>query len=355
MTTKQPPPIAKREFVPLDLVEVLAAEPPVLNFVLPGLLAGTVGGVVAAGGTGKSVAMLTTALGIAIGDDIGKLWDHTLERGRAVYLSLEDPEVVLRTRLHSLVSRLSLAERDLAAANLQVLSYAGEDVFLASFRDGSVATTGWFAALAELLEKEPRPRICVVDTFNRALRGISENDSDAMGSVIAKLERLARLYNCAIVVCHHVSKQALTNANAGEAHAARGSSAITDNARWQCNLWVPSPDDQGFRNMSELECQAFVNLAVTKVNYGKAVERRVLRRGADGSLDFHGVLPSRAPKPGLKPRLNAANANLPASEADPPKTIVIKPAKPKARSNANRSDPEIRLGRRDPIEELKSA
>lgn len=318
----------------LDLGAVWAAEPPRIDFVLPGLAAGTVGMVVAAGGTGKTFVMLATALSVAVGRDVGDIWGGGLTSGHAVFLSLEDPEVALHARLHSLKPLLQDdGEVATARERLHVLPYAGHGLSFASPSDSEPELTEWFGKLKAYLAAI-RPRLCVVDTLNRALGGISENDAGAMGWIIGQLERLAREVGCAVVLCHHVSKQALTLSMAGEAHAARGSSVITDNARWQCNLSTPNDKDARFKGKSEVERRCFVHLAFSKTNYGPPVEPRWLRRSDDGVLRRHdgpthavsGAPPSRRP-----PRERAARtvaSAAPAAAGTPVAEKRRKPAKP---------------------------
>ncbi|KGR50635.1 hypothetical protein OC00_12040 [Xanthomonas vasicola] len=72
-------------------IDVLAAfehEPPILDFIRPGFLAGTVGALVAQGGTGKSFWALEAAMSIArsvAGGDLVGL--APVRTGRVVYLA----------------------------------------------------------------------------------------------------------------------------------------------------------------------------------------------------------------------------------------------------------------------------
>lgn len=284
----------------LDLDVVWRSDPPLIDFVLPGLAAGTVGMLVAAGGTGKTYAMLATALGIAVGRDVGGIWGSDLAPGPAVFLSLEDPDVVLRSRLHALRGLIREDEIGAACERLHVLSCAGRGLSFALKADAEPEPTEWFRNFGDHL-KAIGPRLCVVDTLNRSLGGISENDAGAMGWIIGQIELLAREAGCAIVLCHHVSKQALTLSSTGEAHAARGSSVITDNARWQCNLSMLGDKDPRSRGRTEVERRSLVQLAFSKMNYGPPVGSRWLHRDGNGVLRHHGELAD--PRPRARPRL----------------------------------------------------
>lgn len=256
----------------LDLLKIWSREPPKLDYVLPGLPRGTVGALLSAGGVGKTFTMLQTALGVALGRDVGQIWGGALPPGRAMYLSLEDPPEVLAIRLHALKLLLtSSAEEAAAARSLTVIPGAGSGLSIKAV-GSEVALPPWFRAFRERVQKD-EVRLLVVDTFNRLLGGISENDGGLMGWVVTELEVLAKRAGCAVILCHHISKAAaLTGRSADEAHAARGSSVITDNTRWVVNL-APVK-----------EKRSEITLSFTKLNYGSPREPRQLVREGNGTL-----------------------------------------------------------------------
>ena len=265
------------ELVALDLKSTWAVRPPKTEFVLPGLARGTVGNVVATGGTGKTFVMLETALGVGIGKDVGDIWGcEDVIRGPVVFLSVEDPETELKQRLWAIGKLLSKQEQEAAREFVHILAGAGRGLTLAEVpskagKGHELKVTPWFQAFSRSIISL-RPRLVVIDTLNRFLGGVSENDGSAMGWVISRIEELARLADCAIVLCHHVSKAALGSGNAGAAHAARGSSVITDNARWQVNLSVPSTDGEFkklFRDMNDGERRRFVRLDLPSSTMGR--------------------------------------------------------------------------------------
>ena len=83
----------------IDILQAFEETPPPLDFVLPGLLAGTVGGIVSPGGAGKSMLALELAILVATGRDLsgfsGGVQRHT---GKVVFLAAEDPADALRHR-----------------------------------------------------------------------------------------------------------------------------------------------------------------------------------------------------------------------------------------------------------------
>lgn len=92
----------------IDLRAAFENEPPTLDFIWPGFLAGTVGALVAPGATGKSFWALEAAMAIACsvaGGDLLRL--SPAGTGRVVYCAGEDPKVALVRRIHSIGQHLN--------------------------------------------------------------------------------------------------------------------------------------------------------------------------------------------------------------------------------------------------------
>ena len=281
-----------REFAPksLRLKKTWAAPVPELDFVLPGLVLGTVGNVVGAGGTGKSFVMLATALGVGIGKDFAGIWGERPTKGKVVFLSLEDLEQELERRLHLFKEALA-ADRDDADENVEIIPAAGQAFTLATATRGSPPEeTDWFRNFSRTLRRR-KPRLLVIDTLNRLLGGLSENDGAHMAFVLGRLEVLARDAGCAVVLCHHANKAALSSGASNEAHAARGSSVLSDNARWQCNLSTPAKVGR-FKDWEDVKRKRHVRLEFAKLNYGPPRESRLLIKGEGGVVRLASPDPS---------------------------------------------------------------
>lgn len=200
-----------------------------------------------------------------------------------VFLSLEDVQQELERRLHVFARSLDAADRDAVHGNVLVIPASGRGLALAKPSSGGLPKAEeWFKRFAGTV-RASAPRLLVIDTLNRFLGGLSENDGGHMAFVLTHLERLAAEANCAIVLCHHASKAALAAGTSNEAHAARGSSVITDNARWQCNLSIPRSAGP-FKDKRDDERKRFVWLEYAKLNYGPPREPRLLVRGDGGSI-----------------------------------------------------------------------
>ena len=138
--------------------------------------------------------------------------------------------------------------------------------------------------------------LLIIDTLRRFHSG-DENDSSHMTRVIQALEHIASLTGCTILFLHHTSKAALQGGG-GEQGASRGSSAITDNIRWQANLSVMSEAEAEKRGVSPEDRKSFVKFTVSKANYGPPSDAW-LRRG-DGGILQPVTVPEPTPKKSAK-------------------------------------------------------
>ena len=268
----------------LDITAALAAPPPELDFVLPGLLAGTMGVLVSPGGAGKSMLAMGMAVSVAAGQDVWHVLGEDPIPGPIVFVSAEDPSVILARRLHALRDSSPLPFRDIEAlARLHIKAVHGRNWSLGSW-DGTTFTPSDGLLTLEREIAELRPRLLVFDTLNRVLAGISENDNAAMGRVVAEVERLIAATSTAALVLHHTSKATALQGQGDAQQAARGASAITDNARWQCNLVTMEPKEADARGIAAEERRSWVRACVTKVNYAALPPDRWLRRGLGGVL-----------------------------------------------------------------------
>lgn len=262
----------------IDIMAAFQSEPEALDFVLPGMIAGTVGAVVSPGGAGKTMFMLQAAMQLAGGDDTLGL--DSLPGGRVWYLAAEDPESTIIHRLHALggVTRPSKWERVARGLQIEVLSGHGPDLMRPEWQDF-------------LLSIGSGSRLIVLDTLRR-FHNLEENSSSDMARLLALLEHVARETGCSIVFAHHASKAAALGGMGDAQQASRGSSVLTDNVRWQSFLVGMSKGEA-----EELREQAgppgpiragrghYVRWGVSKSNYGPPVDERWYRRGPGGVLE----------------------------------------------------------------------
>jgi RecA-family ATPase len=170
--------------------ELRNKEFPPVTWGIPDLLPA---GVTLCGGrekTGKT--WLWFSLGIAVATGGYALDKIPVEQGDALYLSLEDPE----RRLYSRIRRLARQETDLARFH-----YATK--WNAADRGGVEHLDAW-------LEEHPACRLVVGDTLKRirprtsGRRNMYDEDYEAVQPFV----ELAAKHNVAIVLIHHLNQQA---------------------------------------------------------------------------------------------------------------------------------------------------
>jgi RecA-family ATPase len=256
----------------LDLRAAIEQPPKPLDFVLPGLKSGTVGAIVSPGATGKTMLALQAAVTVASGVDTLELaalgWRPV--GGRVLFLSGEDPDDVLAERIHHIGQRLTHGPREALFERLAIapLMGRGPDLMTAQWRD-------WLATEA------PDTRLIVIDTLRR-FHHLDENDGGQMASLIAYLEQICREHSTTILFLHHTSK---AGALSGAQQASRGSSVLTDNARFQANLVTMMPSQAEEWGVDESCRRSFVRLSFAKLNYSAPLPDCWFRRREGGVLE----------------------------------------------------------------------
>jgi hypothetical protein len=193
----------------LDVMMAFTNDPPELDFIWPGFLAGTVGALISPGATGKSFFSLEAAMSIACsvaGGDLVGLAPG--KNGRVIYLAGEDPEPALVRRVHAIAKNLIL--EPIMGRRLNVMDSKH---------------------LHELIEYCTGARLIVFDTLSR-IHNLDENSNSDMSNLIATLEYLAANTGASVLYLHHVNKGSAREGHTDQQQAARGASALIDNARW---------------------------------------------------------------------------------------------------------------------------
>jgi hypothetical protein len=279
----------------------LATPLPNLDFVLPGLLAGTVGMIAAPGGTGKTFWLLQAAISIASYEQripfFGSVWEPPSCNRRVVLLLAEDPLDILAHRVRAISKWLSSSYNipQLTKAlenNLEIHSLIGYQPCLID--SNGEPNQQWLDFVKEAAEGT---RLLGLDPLRRWHRG-DEIDNGVMMYLIQLLEGISRESGCTILLSHHVNKASILSGTGGEQSAARGASAITDGVRWQLNLTKMSKEDANKFQVQENMRSHFVRMEITKSNYGAPLEPVWLRRLEDGILvKAHLPTPNRKEKP----------------------------------------------------------
>lgn len=265
----------------LDLMDAFTNAPPALDYVWPGFLSGTVGALVAPGATGKSFwalqAAMSVACGVAGGDVANIKPQHT---GRVVYLAGEDPREALFRRVHAIGKHLNQSARKAIAENLTLEPILGKRLNVMNE-----------AHLRRVVEHSAGARLIVLDTLGR-IHSLDENSNSQMAQLVATLEVIAASTGASVLFLHHVGKSSAREGQTDQQQAARGASALIDNARW-CGFIAKMSEDEAKR-LSESACARqpignnrrgfFVRFGVSKQNYSVTPKDRWYERQNGGVL-----------------------------------------------------------------------
>ncbi|MFL8112949.1 helicase RepA family protein [Xanthomonas vasicola] len=265
----------------IDLRAAFENEPPALDFIWPGFLAGTVGALVAPGATGKSFWALEAAMAIACsaagGDLVGLAPACT---GRVVYFAGEDPEVALVRRIHAIGQHLNQQARENIAENLTIKPVMGT---LMNVLDD--------AQRAALIKFCSGARLIVLDTLSR-IHDRDDNSNGDMAKLVATLEHIAARTGASVLYLHHVSKGSAREGQTDQQQAARGASALIDNARW-CGFVAKMTEDEA-KSLSDRAYDRqpigkdrrgfFVRFGVSKQNYDATPHDQWYQRRDGGVL-----------------------------------------------------------------------
>lgn len=276
----------RNRWLPLGdaMPDLFTAEPPPPKWLLTrksddgrvrGVLrAGKVGLFVAAGGVGKTQALVQLAVAVAVGG--AKQWLDTFDvatPGRVLLALAEEDEDEVRRRLRSAARLLGLrpAEQDEVLRNVVALPLAGTPVGLvARDHDGNVTQTALLDALKAKLAESEGWSLLVLDPLSRWAGPDSETDNAAATRFIEAVESLVTAPGTpAVLIAHHTPKSSRSSARPGATVAItpRGSSALTDGARWVATL---SPEDRA--EGDELPVGETVRFEIVKSNYAERGE-----------------------------------------------------------------------------------
>lgn len=200
-------------------------EPPKPEFIIDPLIPkGVVTLLVATGGIGKTFLALKMCLHICLGLDIA---GATVTQSNVGFVSLEDSQEHIKYRLHHIAKESGediLNQLPELSKRFFYFDRYGEDTFVVENSEGNFVVS---KIVDELIDEIKRNDIkCLfIDTLVRS-HSLNENDNGQMSSLLKAYEKITKETKCSIVLLHHIPKN-----GSSKTHAARGASAITDNAR----------------------------------------------------------------------------------------------------------------------------
>ena len=296
---------------PVDIRKAFSTKPE-LDFVLPGFLTGSTGVIIAPGSTGKSLLSLQIAQTIALGEDVFGIFrdmseygpvEAQIKSGTVAIINVEDQDVIIEDRLHSMGEKFSDEEQALIEERLMIFSEVGKNFTIVSKNEqGRLVPSMKLTEAMEFL-KTLKPRLVIFDTMNRLSAGVDENSNGDMGLVMSMIENLNRQVGCSSLIVHHANKGSVLSGNSDSQQAGRGASAVTDNARFQINLSTMSKDEAEKLGMGEMSRKSWVRMDYSKVNYGPPRQAVWMMREQGGWLNGNVPAPEElAEAQGLKPK-----------------------------------------------------
>ncbi|RCL02112.1 MAG: hypothetical protein JSC188_000434 [Candidatus Tokpelaia sp. JSC188] len=265
----------------IDIMVSFNQDPPQLDFIWPGFLSGTVGALIAPGATGKSFWALEASMSVACGVSGGDLLGlNPFYSGRVFYLAGEDPEAVLVRRIHAIGKYFDLSARKAIAENLIVEPIMGSMFNIMDERH-----------LDRLIALCTGMRLIVLDTLSR-IHTLDENSNGDMARLVLTLEHVAVRTGASVLYLHHVNKGSARDGCIDQQQAARGASALIDNARW-CGFVAKMAEDEA-KALSDSSYSRqpigkdrrgfFVRFGVSKQNYDPVQIDRWYERKEGGVL-----------------------------------------------------------------------
>ncbi|TFF71443.1 replication protein A [Aeromonas taiwanensis] len=128
--------------------------------------------------------------------------------------------------------------------------------------------------LRRVIEYSAGARLIVLDTLSR-IHSLDENSNGDMARLVATLEHVAASTGASVLYLHHVSKGSAREGQTDQQQAARGASALIDNARW-CGFVAKMTEDEAKRLSDRAYDRQpigndrrgfFVRFGVSKQNY----------------------------------------------------------------------------------------
>lgn len=273
------PVIAESSLRRVNILGAFSASPPPIDYVLPGMVAGTVGALIAPGGVGKSWLALQIAVAIAGGPDttgeILGIERLNSECGQVLYLAAEDPEIAIQHRLHDFAVsvRMPEEEREIVSQNLEIIALCGQVVDLLDSED-------WQNRLLQLATGR---RLIILDTLRR-FHLSDENNGAEMARLLAILESIAAETGAGVLFLHHTGKGASVNGGGDAQQASRGSSVLVDNVRGgQFNLVPMSTAEEKLYNLTS-DRHNYVRLVQSKTNFAGRSADQWFERSVSGVL-----------------------------------------------------------------------
>lgn len=274
----------------------------IIDFTINGLPRRAVGGIYAAGSTGKSMLAQQLAVSHAVGRDVFGIFGgdfdgdygitsetFSTKQLKVAYISLEDEIDIFINRFYDMRKLMNDADMIEYRQNFQFFELAGTGFRFAQKQRGEVLPT---LDLKSFLLNELaafKPDLIFIDTLIRAASGLDENSNADMSPFLGILGQIAKQLNASVVFLHHVSKGAAMSGSR-EQQAGRGASCIVDDSRWGMNMSGLTEEEFELRSEDlrdvgwERTHKDYVWFIPSKNNHIRSANKKLLMRGAGGVL-----------------------------------------------------------------------
>lgn len=257
------------------------AEIPIDSIFHEGLAAGTLGLLVAPGGTGKSYLALQLALSVALKRPLMPGFTPT-RPGPVLCCFGEDDSAEIARRLRRICTAHQIPPQAITNACQQgrLAIICGTSEPLLSFGySGMPQSTEARNELTELV-RERGFRLIVMDPVVAWVGVPNENDNSQMQHAAKVLIDLAKASGGAVLAVHHQAKSS-SRANEKTVSTGRGASSLTDASRWQATLY---PLEGNPRSIPEAERHQYLELHIGKNSYGPRPGNPLYLKRVHGAL-----------------------------------------------------------------------
>ena len=249
----------------------------------------TVGLLVAQGGIGKSYMMMDICISLAAGPSMSLqncLGGHVLKQCKAVLLTGEDSFRSVNTRLHQLIDPSEHRKLGDRLRLVPMPDAGGTHHFMVTVNGKYQLTMEWEDMFSSFIKYEPE--FIGLDPLS-AFSGIDINSDPAAAQTwYNAMTQLSSEVKSAVLTTHHMRKteSEITSSESARLNI-RGTSALTDGARWVYCLWpAPLADRQAAesalgRTLGPIE---LVMGAVVKSNEFGMTEPTLYLRDPDSGL-----------------------------------------------------------------------
>ncbi|EKM99415.1 ATPase-like protein [Acidocella sp. MX-AZ02] len=244
---------------------------PVIGSLEPGLL----GKIIGVPGISKSTAVLHMGVATAGGRPFAGL--DVPRPQRVLIYTPEDPDKEIARRLYAACRELG-ADEEIVDQNLQVASFRRGGPLLAKAVNGGQELSELGEELRDAI-RDHRARLVIFDPLVE-VHTAPESDNGEMHGVFSAFRDLARNNNCAILITHHVTKDAKGNLTMFNG---RGAGSMAGAVRVMFGLEEISKKeaDEVVLRHSGSTTRDFVTFSMLKANYEKVPGTSVTLRRVD--------------------------------------------------------------------------